>query len=117
MMHRDRFRLQRWRPPVIANLLASILGLALAFALSQAPEFMQQYRQRLGGVVDELQRIVVQFDEDSHRSGYDRLAALRLMANNPERLVRDQAGRMEDTIARLNQLREQQDAFREGGTF
>jgi len=93
------------------------MGLVFGFVLSQAPEFAQQYRQRLGGAVDELQRIIQQFDEDSRRSGYDRTAALRLMANNNEQLVRDQAGRMEDVIARHDRLRAQEIAFQNGGPF
>lgn len=94
-----------------------LLGLALGFVLSQAPEFAQQYRQRLGGAIDELWRIIQQFDEDSRHSGYDRSAALSVMASNPERLIRDQASRMEQVIARHNRLREQEAAFRDGGPF
>jgi hypothetical protein len=88
-----------------------------ALIFSQAPEFTQQYLQRLGGVVDELDGIVRHFDEDSSRSGYDRAAALGVMHNNPERLVRDQGSRMEETIRRLNLLREQQSVMREGGSL
>ena len=44
--------------------VAFVIGLLLGFVLSQTPEFAQQYRQRLGGAVDELQRIVLQFDDD-----------------------------------------------------
>ena len=102
---------------MLAHPFAFVIALAFGFALSQAPEFAQQYRQRLGGAIDELRRIVLQFDEDSRRSGYDRSAALRLMENNPERLVRDQAGRMEETIARYGRLREQDEDFRNGGAF
>ena len=36
--------------------VAFVIGLLLGFVLSQTPEFAQQYRQRLGGAVDELQR-------------------------------------------------------------
>jgi hypothetical protein len=100
---------------MLARPIALIVALALCFVLSQLPEFAQQYRQRLGGAVDELRRIILQFDEDSLRSGYDRAAALRVMANNTERLVRDQAWRMEDTIARYARLREQEEAFRSAG--
>jgi hypothetical protein len=100
-----------------AHPVAFVMGLVFGFVLSQAPEFAQQYRQRLGGAVDELQRIIQQFDEDSRRSGYDRMAALRLMANNKEQLVRDQAGRMEEVIARHDRLRAQEIAFRNGGPF
>lgn len=102
---------------MLARPIALIVGLAIGFLLSQLPEFAQQYRQRLGGAVDELQRIVQQFDEDSLRSGYDRAAALRVMSANPERLIRDQAGRMNDTLSRYARLREQEEAFRSGGPF
>jgi hypothetical protein len=91
------------------------LGIGLLF--SQAPEFMQQYVQRLGGTVDELSRIIHHFDEDANHSGFDRAAALQLMRGNAERLVRDQGARMEDNIARLGRLRAQQEALREGGSF
>ncbi len=78
---------------------------------------MQQYSQRLGGTVDELARIVRHFDEDLLRSGYDRQGAIGLMGRNPERLIRDQAIRMQDNIARLNRLRKQQEDFKDGAGF
>jgi DUF2937 family protein len=97
--------------------VAFVVGLLLGFVLSQTPEFAQQYRQRLGGAVDELQRIVQQFDEDSRRAGSDRTSALRLMAGNPEPIVRDQASRMSELITRYGRLRAQEEAFRHGGPF
>jgi hypothetical protein len=97
--------------------VAFVIGLLLGFTLSQTPEFAQQYRQRLGGAVDELQRIVQQFDEDSRRAGYDRSSALQLMAGNPEQVVRDQAHRMEEVVTRYRRLRAQEEAFRTGGPF
>jgi DUF2937 family protein len=100
-----------------AHPVAFVMGLVFGFVLSQTPEFAQQYRQRLGGAVDELQRIIQQFDEDSRRSGYDRTVALRLMASNDEQLVRDQASRMEEVVARHDRLRAQENAFRNGGSF
>jgi hypothetical protein len=102
---------------MIARAFAWVIALALGFALSQAPEFAQQYRQRLGGAVDELRRIILQFDEDSLRSGYDRAAAIAVMARNGEQLIRDQARRMEETIARYGRLREQEAAFESEGAF
>ena len=91
-----------------------LIGLLPALLFSQVPEFMQQYHQRIGGAVDELERIVRHFDEDSQRSGYDRHGALGLMARNPERLIRDQTVRMEENIVRLARLRKQQQTFRDG---
>jgi hypothetical protein len=100
-----------------AHPLIAFIALFPAVFLSQAPGFMQQYEQRLGGAVDELEIVVRNFDEDSHRSGYDRLSALRLMTKNPERLIRDQAIRMEESVARLNRLRGQLDTFGNEGSF
>ena len=93
------------------------IAILCALLTSQAPEFMQQYFQRLGGVVEELGRIVRQFDEDSTRSGHSRSAALRLMASNSEQLVRDQAARMQENIARYDRLKRQQEAMRDNGSL
>jgi hypothetical protein len=96
-----------------------LVAISLVFAafFGQAPEFAQQYAQRLGGAIDELQRIVMHFDEDSRRSGYDRPGALALMGRNQEELVRDQATRMSETIDRLANLRAQQSAMNQPGSF
>jgi hypothetical protein len=89
----------------------------LAILIGQAPEFAQQYAQRIGGAIEELQRIVDHFDDDSRRSGYDRQGALALMGRNSEQLVRDQGTRMSETIDRLARLREQQIAMNQRGAF
>jgi hypothetical protein len=100
---------------MLARPIALAVGLVLGFLLSQGPEFAQQYRQRLGGAVDELRRIITQFDEDSARSGFDRRSALALMARNPEHLIQEQGARMEATIARFHRLRDQEEAFKTSG--
>jgi hypothetical protein len=84
------------------------ISLLSALVFCQAPAFVQQYAQRLGGTIDALEVAVSHFDEDARRSGYDREAALSLMARNPERLVRDQGAGMSKTIVRLANLRRQQ---------
>ena len=45
--------------------LSMAIGLLCGLAATQAPEFAQQYRQRLAGAVDELSRIVNQFDAEA----------------------------------------------------
>ena len=100
---------------MLARPIALAVALVLGFLLSQGPEFAQQYRQRLGGAVDELRRIITQFDEDSARSGFDRPSALALMARNSEQFVREQGARMEATIARFHRLRDQEEAFNTSG--
>jgi hypothetical protein len=99
-----------------AWLLVSI-SVVLALLFGQAPEFAQQYAQRLGGAIDELDRTVRHFEEDSRRSGYDRVGALALMGKNQEQLVRDQATRMSETIDRLANLRAQQTSMNHRGPF
>ena len=51
-------------------------GLAGGAGLSQFPEYSQQYMQRLGGAVDELERVVADFDASAAASGLTRDAAL-----------------------------------------
>jgi len=97
--------------------VAFVLALIAGLVSSQVPEFAQQYRQRLGGAIDELAQIITHFDEDAARSGYDRAGALALMSRNDERLVRDQAGRMRENIERHGRLVEQQQAFTQSGLF
>jgi hypothetical protein len=92
----------------VRALLQTAICVLVALLFCQAPEFVQQYSQRLGGAVDELELIVQHFDDDSRRSGYDRNGAIALMARNPEQLVRDQSMRMSETVRRLDNLRSQQ---------
>lgn len=51
-------------------------GITGAAGMSQFPEFSQQYAQRLGGAVDELSRVVAEFDADAAEVGLTREAAL-----------------------------------------
>jgi hypothetical protein len=51
-------------------------GLAGAVALSQFPEFSQQYLQRLGGRADALAAVVAEFDASATKAGMTRAAAL-----------------------------------------
>ena len=56
--------------------IAGMGGLVLAVALSQFPEYAQQYTQRLGGAVDELRIITQRFDSEAAAAGLDRQQAL-----------------------------------------
>lgn len=59
------------------GLLDRVLCVVGAVCFSQAPEFMQQYLQRLGGHLDEARRHLVQFQQAAEQSGItlDRLIA------------------------------------------
>jgi len=68
--------------------VAGIGGIGLAVALSQFPEYAQQYTQRLGGAVDELRIATEEFDRSATEGGLTRQAALeRFNASNDEFLA------------------------------
>jgi len=89
------------------TLLAGSAALGLAIT-SQAPEFAQQYRQRLGGALDELRVIIADFDRDAGNSGMDRAGALAEMQAAPGRFIRDRGASMAAAVSRLEALEAQQ---------
>ena len=95
--------------------------LALAVALiagligSQGPEFVQQYRQRIGGALDELKRIVAQFDAAAARHGLTPPQAVGRLEQNTEPLAREQGQDMVQTIARANRFEEELEEMRSAG--
>ena len=91
--------------------IALLIALAAGLAASQVPEFAQQYRQRLGGAVDELARVIDAFNSDAVASGTNQAGGLAIMARNDEPLVRAQAVSMAQTIIRYARLRDQQAAL------
>lgn len=58
------------------RMLAMAGGIAGAIALSQFPEFSQQYVQRLSGAVDELRAVTIMFDGAARVGGLTREEAL-----------------------------------------
>lgn len=102
---------------MILRRLIFAVSLLLGGLASQLPEFAQQYRQRLGGAIDELQRIVQQFDRDAASENLDRRAALDRLQANADPLAVRRATDMRETIARENRLSHQQQAMREAGAF
>jgi hypothetical protein len=91
-------------PIMIGWLLRIVTGVVLAIALSQFPEFAQQYGQRIGGAVDALRPIVVQFDEVAARAGFSREAALERLRRNPDDLVVGQTTATAGAIERYERL-------------
>ena len=88
---------------MIIRILTLAGGLAGAAALSQYPEFSQQYLQRLGGKIEGLAQVVADFDADAARSGLSRDEALAQMTGTA--FVEDRARSMQATFARLDHLR------------
>ncbi len=96
-------------------LLATAAFSAVAF--SQAPEFAQQYRQRLGGAVDELRRAVADFDHDAATAGMDRERAIMSMVSDDAQLVRLRGASMAASVERFERLKAQQVAFESSGAL
>jgi hypothetical protein len=93
--------------PMIRSIFVVAGGLAAAVASGQAPEFAQQYRQRLGGAIDETRVIVEQFDADASRNGLERNDALQRYMLSPDAFLRDRGVSMGVVLERFHALNEQ----------
>lgn len=86
-------------------MLGRLFGLMLAIlgagSLSQFPEFVQQYSQRLGGHVDELRAFVEDFDKDARAAGKTRTEALAAFQTNPDAFVSERGRSASETILRF----------------
>lgn len=100
---------------MILRRLVFALSLLLGAFTSQLPEFAQQYRQRLGGAIDELRAVVARFDEDASAERLGRDEALARLQGNADPLASKRAVAMRETIAREERLSRQQQAFSDAG--
>jgi hypothetical protein len=82
-------------------LIVMILG---GVAFSQAPEFAQQYRHRLGGAIDELTVLIQDFDARANHAGLERHAALNVYAGSSQTSIRNQSEGMPRHVARYDDL-------------
>jgi Protein of unknown function (DUF2937) len=103
--------------PRIARTTAAALGLFGGVVASQGPEFAQQYRQRLGGAIDELRRVVQRFEADAAANSQSREGAMDRLKSSPDNLVSRQGDAMRANIERLERLERQRQAFVEAGPF
>lgn len=96
-------------------MLGRMLTLAMALLggifFSQAPEFAQQYRQRIGGALDELKILISEFDAQANHNGLDRQSALNIYSASPQTFLRNQGEAMRRTFGRYEALAEQQRAL------
>jgi len=94
--------------------IAAVIGALLA---SQFPEFAQQYRQRLGGALDEAQHIVSDFDASIAEAGLTRQQALDRYNQSDDILLRNQGTHTERSIDRYNQLLMQRTRLAEASPY
>lgn len=103
--------------PRITRTIGLAVGLLGGVVASQGPEFAQQYRQRLGGAVDELRRIVERFESDARATGQTRADAVSRLNANGDELVQRQGQAMQWTMDRLERFERQQKDFADAGPF
>ena len=95
--------------------LAVAIGLIAGLVGSQGPEFAQQYRQRIGGALDELKRIVAAFDDEATREGLTPPQAIMRLERNSDPIASERGRDMAQTIDRAGRLQEQLDAMQSSG--
>lgn len=95
--------------------LALAIGLLFALAGSQLPEFAQQYRQRLGGAIDELDRMIAEFDSEAARQSLTREQGVDRLKANVDELAQQRGAAIESDVGRAARLTRQQEAFKTGG--
>jgi Protein of unknown function (DUF2937) len=100
---------------VLLRRLAIAIGLLFGLLGSQVPEFAQQYRQRLGGALDELNRMIAQFDTEVAARSLTRAQGLDRLEKNDDPLARERGKSIAGDIDRAGRLQRQQDAMRSAG--
>jgi hypothetical protein len=99
------------------RIIAFGFGLLGGLVASQGPEYAQQYRQRLGGAIEELRRAIGQFDRDAEAFGESRDSAITRLRGNADALASRQGAAMQDNVERLSRLEGQRQAMIEAGSF
>ena len=97
--------------------------LSIGFALisgvftSQLPEFSQQYRQRLGGALDELNHMLADFDQDAKASNMNRAQGIDKLRSESDNFIKQRGQRVAETDVRAAKLTRQQENFQSAGPF
>lgn len=101
----------------IIRICAFGCGLAGGIVASQGPEFSQQYRQRLGGGIDELKQVVTRFDADARAVGETPDSAITRLRGNADEIASRQGTAMQNYRERLTRLSEHRRQMIEAGPF
>jgi hypothetical protein len=88
--------------------LAGLIG-------SQAPEFAQQYRQRLGGALEELNRMIAEFDAEVRAENLTPAEGLSRLEASADPLACERGEDVAKAIDRAKRLSEQLQALTAGG--
>jgi hypothetical protein len=100
---------------LILRLPSILLALLVAATSAQFPEYIPQYRQRLGGAVDELAAFVRRFDDDARASGLDRAQAVEQYRIQNNSFLDRRGIAVAETIDRYEQLQAHRQALNDAG--
>jgi hypothetical protein len=92
----------------LADRLVCVAGAVL---FSQAPEFMQQYLQRLGGHLDEARRQLAQFEQTARQAGLTLDGLIARTTANADTAVARLGGVMSEAQDRVTALQAAHDAL------
>jgi len=95
--------------------LAVAIGLLFGLIGTQWPEFSQQYRQRLGGALDELSRVVAAFDAEAASRSMTPAEGVARLKDNADPLARERGAAIESDIARRALLEQKFAQLRQAG--
>src|SRR6202012_2139738 len=100
---------------MLARRLALAIAVLAGLIGAQGPEFAQQYRQRLGGALEELNRIVAEFDAEAQRKNLTRAEGLSRLEHKDDPLAPQCGQDMGRAIERAKRLNEQGGAITSAG--
>ncbi|MDX1736900.1 MAG: DUF2937 family protein, partial [Alphaproteobacteria bacterium] len=75
-------------------------GIFCALLMSQFPEYYQQYRQRLGGTMDELNRQVEALDQRATSAGLSRFDYIRHLTSSTDKAAKMEGEHLTDLLTR-----------------
>ena len=110
----------RWLKPLFSageTLIDRILCVVGAVVFSQAPEFMQQYLQRLGGHLAEARRQLAQFEDIARQAGRTLQELAAQYATNADPTVVGMGRLMSETETRVNALSASEAALRDASVW
>lgn len=99
------------------NLIDRAICVGGAILFSQAPEFMQQYLQRLGGHLAEARRQLQQFEEVARQTGQTLDHLITTTRANADQAVAKLGGVMDGAVSRVAELSAAEVALREASPF
>ena len=101
---------------MLVRRLALAIGLVFALLGVQGPEFAQQYRQRVAGAIDELQRVVADFDAEAAQRSLSPEQAVSRLQSNADPLARERGDAAAADQVRLARLRQDLADMRDGAS-